>query len=136
GIGHSEVRASLADRHAFNVSYPAGQSYSDPNSYDTCVGGSDTSPAGEGPCSGTICQNAQTQGPTGPVACPTNDAASGALCEFADGYCLPQGTRTALVNGVPTTEFSRANQCLQNRFQNGDLDFDGLDYVHNSWPNG
>ena len=47
-----------------------------------------------------ICQNATTQGPNGPVACPTNDSASGALCEFADGYCFQKGTRTALVNGV------------------------------------
>jgi hypothetical protein len=135
-IGHSEVCASLANQHAANFSFPGGQSYVDPNIFDTCVGGSEGSGSGEGPCSGSICQNATTQGPNGPVACPTNDAASGALCEFADGYCLPKGTRTALVNGVPTTEVSRANQCLQNRFQNGDLDFEGLDYVHNSWPNG
>jgi hypothetical protein len=135
-IGHSEVCASLANKHAANFSFPGGQSYVDPNVYDTCVGGSEGSGSGEGPCSGVICQNATTQGPSGPVACPTNNAATGALCEFADGYCLPKGTRTALVNGVPTTEVSRANQCLQNRFQNGDLDFEGLDYVHNSWPNG
>ena len=136
-IGHSEVCNSVANQHAFNASFPGGQSYSDPNVFDTCVGGSEGPAAsGEGPCSGTICQNATTQGPNGPVACPTNDAASGALCEFADGYCFQQGTRTALVNGVPTTESSAANQCFQNRFQNGDLDFDGLDYVPFSWPDG
>ncbi len=135
-IGHSEVCASLASKHAVNISYPGGQTFSDPNVFDTCVGGSDTNPAGEGPCSGTICQNAQTQGPTGPVACPTNDAASGANCEFADGACFPQGTRTVLVNGVPTTAVSRANQCLANRFQNGDLDFDGVPYQPNTWPDG
>jgi hypothetical protein len=136
-IGHSEVCASLANKHAANFTYPGGQSYSDPNIYDTCVGGSEGNGSGEGPCNAQgICQNATTQGPNGPVACSTNDSNSGALCEFADGYCLPKGTRTALVNGVPTTESSRANQCYQNRFQNGDLDFEGLDYVHNSWPNG
>ena len=81
------------------------------------------------------CQNATTQGPTGPVACPTNNAASGALCEFADGFCFQQGTRTALVNGVATTEVSRANECYNNRFQNGDLDFDGQSYQPD-WPNG
>jgi hypothetical protein len=70
------------------------------------------------------------------VACPTSNAASGALCEFADGVCLPKGTRTVLINGVPTSESSRANQCFDNRFQNGDLDFDGLDYVPDAWPNG
>ena len=74
-------------------------------------------------------------GATGPVACPTNNPASGALCEFADGQCFQQGTRTALVNGVPTTESSRANECLQERFQNGDLDFDGQSYLPD-WPNG
>ena len=26
--------------------------------------------------------------------------------------------------------------CLANRYQNGDLDFDGIDYVPNTWPNG
>jgi hypothetical protein len=136
-IGHSEVCNSVTNQHAFNASFPGGQSYSDPNVFDTCVGGSEGPTAtGEGPCSGAICQNATTQGPDGPVACPTNNAASGALCEFADGYCFQQGTRTALVNGVPTTESSAANQCFQNRFQNGDLDFDGLDYVPFSWPDG
>ena len=40
------------------------------------------------------------------------------------------------MNDVPTTEYSDANQCFANRYQNGDLDFDGLDYLANSWPNG
>ena len=70
------------------------------------------------------------------MACPTNSAASGALCEFADGYCFPQGTRTATVNGVAVTETSAANQCFADRYQNGDLDFDGLDYVPGAWPDG
>jgi hypothetical protein len=136
-IGHSEVCNSVTNQDPFSASFTDGQSYSDPKVFDTCVGGSEGPTAtGEGPCSGVICQNATTQGPNGPVACPTNNAASGALCEFADGYCFQKGARTALLNGVPTTEFSDANQCTASRFQNGDLDFDGLDYIANAWPNG
>ena len=30
----------------------------------------------------------------------------------------------------------QANWCLADRYQNGDLDFDGVDYVPNTWPNG
>jgi hypothetical protein len=70
------------------------------------------------------------------VACPTNDSASGANCEFADGSCFQKGTRTAFINGSPVTESSAANFCLAGRFQNGDLDFDGTDYVPNTWPDG
>ena len=40
------------------------------------------------------------------------------------------------MNGVPTPEFSDANQCFTGRYQNGDLDFDGLNYVPGSWPDG
>ena len=138
-IGHGEVCSSLTNQLPFNFSNN-GQSYSDPNIYDTCVGGSEGKKAtGEGPCaasaSGITCQNPTTQGATGPVACSTNDPLSGALCEFSDGYCLPKGTRTALVNGVPTVESSRANECFQNRFENGDLDYDGSSYLPD-WPNG
>jgi hypothetical protein len=136
-IGHSEVCNKVTNQDPFNASFPGGQSYSDPNVFDTCVGGSEGPGAtGEGPCSGVICQNATTQGPNGPVACPTSNAASGAPCEFADGSCFQKGARTALVNGVPTEEFSAANQCFANRFQNGDLDFDGLDYIASAWPDG
>ena len=136
-IGHSEVCNSVTNQDPVSISYPGGQSFSDPNVFDTCMGGPEGPTAtGEGPCTSTGCTNATTQGPNGPVACPTNNPASGALCEFADGYCFQKGTRTAEVNGVATTEFSDANQCTQSRFQNGDLDFDGLDYVANSWPNG
>jgi len=138
-IGHSEVCSSVTNQDPFNTAYPGGQTFSDPNVFATCAGGSDTaSPAGEGPCSPQtgVCQNAQTQGPTGPVACPSNKPASGALCEFADGSCFQQGSRTAVVNGVPATEVSAANECLANRYQNGDLDFDGVDYQSNTWPNG
>jgi hypothetical protein len=78
---------------------PAGATgYTDPQVYDTCNDGSEGKNAkGEGPCGATagLCQNAMTQGPNGPVACPANNPSSGALCEFADGPCFKQGTRTA-----------------------------------------
>jgi hypothetical protein len=128
-IGHSEVCSSLTNQDAFSATYPDGQSYSDPKVFDTCVGGSDPGSTGENPANFAT---AETQGPNGPQACPTQ----GGLCEFGDGYCFQQGTRTATVNGVATTEFSAANQCFQNRNQNGDLDFDGVDYVPNTWPDG
>ncbi len=138
-IGHSEVCSSLANQDPFTAAFADGQSFSDPQVYDTCVGGSEGRAAkGEGPCDPQtgLCQNATTQGPGGPVACPTNDPASGALCEFADGNCFAKGTRTATVNGVPAKETSAANECFADRFQNGDLDFDGLDYVPGAWPDG
>jgi hypothetical protein len=136
-IGHSEVCNSVTNQDPFSMTYPGGQSYSDPNTYDTCVGGTEGPNAvGEGPCTATACQNSTTQGTNGPVACPTENPASGALCEFADAYCFQKGSRTALVNGVQTTEYSDANQCFADRYQNGDLDFDGLSYLANSWPNG
>jgi hypothetical protein len=136
-IGHGEVCNSVSNQDPFNARFPGGQSFSDPNVFDTCLGGAEGPNAvGEGPCTAAgICQNATTQGPTGPVACPTNDAASGALCEFADGSCFQQGTRTVLINGAPVTASARSNECYQTRFQNGDLDFEGQSYLAD-WPNG
>jgi hypothetical protein len=134
-IGHGEVCNSVTNKDpAVNPS--GGTGYTDPDVFQTCVGGSEGPNAtGEGPCSGAICQNATTQGPNGPVACPTNNAASGALCEFSDGYCFPKGTRTAFINGTPVTEVSRVAECNQERTQNGDLDFEGQSYLPD-WPNG
>jgi hypothetical protein len=137
-IGHAEVCSSLTNHQPFVMNYP-GQTYSDPSDFSTCVGGSEgKGVTGEGPCDPTtgICQNAETQGPTGPVACPNNNFASGANCEYADGNCFQKGTRTATVNGAPVKEVSDVNFCFNNRFQNGDLDFDGTDYVPNTWPDG
>jgi hypothetical protein len=134
-IGHGEVCNSVTNQDpAVN---PAGATgFTDPNVYQTCVGGSEGPNAtGEGPCSGAICQNATTQGPNGPVACPTSNAASGALCEFSDGYCFPKGTRTAFINGSPVTEVARVAECNQERTQNGDLDYDGQSYLPD-WPDG
>ena len=130
-IGHGEVCNSVTNQD------PAiSPGFTDPSVFDTCVGGAEgPSVTGEGPCSGVICQNATTQGPSGPVACPTNNAASGALCEFADGYCFPKGNRTATIDGAPVTESARAAECYNNRFQNGDLDYDGQSY-RPDWPDG
>jgi hypothetical protein len=52
------------------------------------------------------------------------------VCSF------PKGARTVDVNGVATTAWADANQCFANRYQNGDLDFDGLSYQKFAWPNG
>jgi hypothetical protein len=136
-IGHSEICSSLANQDPYSTSFADGQSYSDPDTYDTCVGGSEgPNEVGEGPCSGVICQNAETQGPDGPQPCPTDNAASGDLCEFADGFCFAQGERTVTLNGVQTEAVSADNQCFANRYQNGDLDFDGVSYQPNAWPDG
>jgi hypothetical protein len=138
-IGHSEVCSSVANQDPFSESFANGQSYTDTDTYDTCDGGSEgQGQTGEGPCNPAtdICQNAETQGPNGPQACPTDNADSGVLCEYADGFCYAQGSRTVQINGVNTTEFSDANQCFADRYQNGDLDFDGLSYQRSAWPNG
>jgi hypothetical protein len=138
-IGHSEVCSSLTNQDPVSESFADGQSFTDTSVYDTCVGGSEgRGQVGEGPCSPTtgLCQNAETQGPNGPQACPTSNPASGVLCEYADGYCFQKGSRTVLINGVSTTETADANQCFADRFQNGDLDFDGLSYQSSAWPNG
>jgi hypothetical protein len=133
--GHSEVCASLSHRD------PVVESgLVDTRVYDTCKGGNEEGKhdRGEGPCNGVtgVCQNAKTEGVHGPVACPTNNFASGALCEFADGNCMPQGTRTVIENGVRTKETSPVNFCADDRFQNGDLDFDGIPYQRHRWPDG
>jgi hypothetical protein len=133
-IGHFETCNSVANQ--FPLSFPG---FSDPQVFQTCMGGSEGKNAtGEGPCNPNtgICQNATTEGTSGPVACPTNDASTGALCEFSDGECFNAGTRTVLENGVATTEHMAVTGCLDNLFQNGDLDFDGTDYQARSWPDG
>jgi hypothetical protein len=138
-IGHSEVCSSLINKDPYSTTYSDGTSFTDNDTYDTCVGGSEgPGQVGEGPCNPqtAICQNAETQGPDGPQACPSNNADSGDLCEYADGFCFPKGTRTVQINGVNTTETSDANQCFADRYQNGDLDFDGLSYQASAWPNG
>ncbi len=141
-IGHGEACSALAGREGFSLTTADGQSYVDPNVYQTCVGGSEGSKAkGEGPCvtakNGSItCQHAMTQGVKGPARCKTGNPLSGALCEFSDGYCFPKGSRPVVINGVPGTETSPVAECFQNQFQNGDLDFDGTPYQLSAWPDG
>ena len=133
--GHSEVCASLANTDPYTI-----PGFADRRIADTCVGNSEggRKDLGEGPCDKKtgICKNATTQGTTGPISCPTGDSNSGQLCEFADGFCLPQGTRTVTLLHHKVTETSPINWCQANRFQNGDLDFDGVPYQRTSWPNG
>jgi hypothetical protein len=141
-IGHSEICGSLANQDPFALAYPDGSTVLDPDVYDSCVGGSDAAnDAGEGPCTMNsaftdLCTSALTQGPSGPVGCANSSSTANVHCEFADGACFPQGSRTAFVDGNPVTYVSGANLCLANRFQNGDLDYDGADYVPFTWPNG
>jgi hypothetical protein len=92
-IGHGESCSSVSNALPFSQNFADGSSYADPNVFQTCNGGNEGKKAtGEGPCnpSTAICQNATTQGVNGPVACPRNDASSGALCEFSDGRCFQQ----------------------------------------------
>jgi hypothetical protein len=133
-IGHNEVCTSLTHKDPLTSAGLVDNSVS-----DTCVGGNEGgSTTGEGSCSTTtgVCQHPTTEGTTGPVACPSNNFTSGNLCEYADGICLPQGSRTITLNGVSVTETMPINYCQADRFQNGDLDFDGISYQTTSWPNG
>lgn len=134
-IGHSEVCASLS-----NSDPSISTGFRDSATEDTCNGGSegDTITVGEGPCDGQtgICTGAETEGPSGPVACGSDNFTSGDLCEYADGTCIPAGSRNVKINGVTVSENSPVNFCEANRFQNGDLDFDGITYQSTSWPDG
>jgi len=137
-IGHGETCSSVSNQLGFSFTGADGSTYSDPNVFQTCNGGQEGAAAtGEGPCDPTtaICQNATTRGVNGPVACPTNNAASGALCEFSDANCFPRGNRPVVIAGTPAKENSPVPYCNQEVFQNGDLDFDGTGY-HADWPNG
>ena len=135
-IGHNEVCGSLTHHHATIL---PGSGLTDRKTFDTCVGGAEGgTKVGEGSCNGTtgICQHPQTEGTTGPIACPSRSFFSPQLCEFADGTCVPQGPRTFTLNGKSVTTRMPINFCESNRFQNGDLDFDGISYQKTSWPNG
>jgi hypothetical protein len=137
-IGHGEACSSVSNKLGFSASFADGSSYNDPKVFQTCNGGQEGKNAtGEGPCDPDtgLCQNATTQGPTGPVACPTNDSGSGALCEFSDANCFQKGSRPVTINGVRTTESAEVDVCFQTAFQNGDLDFDGTGY-RPDWPDG
>lgn len=120
-IGHFESCSSVANQ--------LGLSF-DKQTFWTCVGGLEGSSPGEGPCNFTtgVCTNPTTEG-GGP--CP----AGGGLCEFSDAICAPAGSRTVVVNGVNTTWNWAVPACEQDFTQNGDLDFEGNDYIPD-WPNG
>jgi hypothetical protein len=138
-VGHSEVCNSVARKLSYKTTYAGGGTYDDPDTYQTCMGGSEGKHAvGEGPCNVKtgVCDHSTTQGPNGPVACPdANYLTSPDHCEFADAFCFPKGNRTAVINGKAVTEYARAAECHADYFQNGDLDFDGLSYQRD-WPDG
>ena len=137
-IGHSEGCSSVANSDPESSSFADGQTFTDNKVFDTCNGGAEPTATGEGPCdSAGACQNAETQGQSGPVACNDNEIGTpGQNCEYSDGPCFQKGTRTAQVDGKNVTESAASNQCWQTRTQNGDLDFDGLDYQSFTWPDG
>jgi hypothetical protein len=133
--GHFEPCSSVTNTLAYNAQFADGQSFTDPSTAQTCVGGFEgPGKVGEGPCDpGTgVCQNATTEGGG---ACPSNNFASGQLCEFSDMICVPAGPRTVEVNGTPEKLSWPVAGCQNNFFQNGDLDFDGSSYIKD-WPDG
>ena len=133
-IGHFEPCSSLTNSLPYSAS-PGGQTFSDPRTAQTCVGGFEgAGKVGEGPCSLStgLCQNATTEGGG---ACSTNNAASGALCEFSDMTCVPAGPRPVDFNGTVVKLSWPISGCQDNFFQNGDLDFDGSSYIRD-WPDG
>ena len=134
-IGHFETCSSVTHSYPYTASYSDGQTFSDPKTAQTCVGGTEgAGKVGEGPCNAStgVCHNATTQGGT---ACPSNNFASGNLCEFSDMTCAPAGPRPINVNGAAETVSWPIAGCQDNFFQNGDLDFDGTSYIKD-WPDG
>jgi hypothetical protein len=137
-IGHGESCSSVTNKLSFSMKFTDGSSFSDPQVFQTCAGGIEgRGKTGEGGCNPTtaVCQHATTQGMHGPVACPVKKFNSGALCEFSDGRCFPKGNRPFFINGNKTVENSPVAFCIQNAFENGDLDFEGNSYIPD-WPNG
>ncbi len=137
-IGHGEACSSVSNTLGYSATYSDG-TFSDPKTYQNCAGGVEGSTSkGEGPCNLTsgICSHSTTQGSTRPKACRVNNPSSGALCEFADAFCFPKGSRTVTLGSFGARTVSDPVAiCYQNYFQNGDLDFDGLSY-RADWPNG
>jgi hypothetical protein len=135
-IGHFESCNSVKNNFPLSLD---GGTFTDNSIFQTCMGGTEgRNRVGEGPCNPStgVCQRARTEGTTGPIACPSNNAGSGQLCEFSDGICFPKGNRVVTMNGVASKVHAPVAGCLDNLFQNGDLDFDGTDYQPNTWPNG
>ena len=121
-IGHFESCSGVAN--------PLGFIPYDPQTYWTCMGGSDPNTGGEGPCDFTTgaCTNPTTEGGG---ACP-----AGAFnCEFSDALCAPATPRPVTLLGKTETWQWPVAGCEQNITQNGDLDFDGNAYIAD-WPDG
>jgi hypothetical protein len=136
-IGHFESCNSVAHRLPVSIMDPDGTSLTDSKLSQTCMGGREGKHAvGEGPCSPKtgLCTKATTEGTTGPIACPTKNANTGQLCEFSDAGCFPKN-RVIHVDGHAIKEHQAVAGCIQNVFQNGDLDYDGTSYQRD-WPNG
>lgn len=125
-LGHFEPCSSVSN--SLPLSYNlGGQSFSDPQSYQTCNGPFEPGGSGEGPCSNSGCANSTTEGN---LACPR-----GGLCEQSDANCFPAGPRPVTINGVTQTVSWPIAGCLADYFQNGDLDFEGSSYIAD-WPDG
>ena len=133
-IGHFEPCASLTNADPETVNYSNGDTWTDPSLSQTCNGGFEgaggPTGAGEGPCSpgGASCMNGKTEG----------GGACGAQCESSDGFCFPLGSRTVTITPFGNTPqmqtwTTKVAGCTDNRYQNGDLDYDGSDYVAD-WP--
>jgi hypothetical protein len=133
-LGHFEPCSSVASPFPVDIQFADGQSFQDPNVFQVCKGGFEKGSPGEGPCDVNtgVCVNPTTEG-GGP--CPVDNFATGASCEFSDASCMPAGQRKIVVNGrTESTRWPIAG-CLDNIFQNGDLDFDGSSYQAD-WPDG
>jgi hypothetical protein len=134
-IGHFEPCASLSNADPVTIHYSNGDAFADPNISQTCNGGFEAAGTGEGPCVVAGCSNGASEGGT---ACSTGSGPSN--CESSDGFCFPKGSRTVTITpfgGGPQmqTWTTAVAGCTQNRYQNGDLDYDGSDYVPD-WPDG
>ena len=91
--GHFETCGSLSGHDPFTMAFASGGPFIDSQAYDVCQGGNDPrADRGEGPCNAKtgVCKNSQTEGTTGPIACPSDNFASGQLCEFAGGRLRSQ----------------------------------------------
>jgi hypothetical protein len=125
-VGHFESCDSVANPLGGLIPF-------DLQTYFNCVGGLESG-GGEGPCDVNtgICQGATTENG---AACPTDNARTGALCEFSDAVCIPQGPRVLSLMSEPAVWSWPVAGCLANGAQNGDLDFDGNSY-RAEWPDG
>ena len=134
-MGHFEPCSSITNSFPYTASYADGQTFDDPDTAQTCVGGFEgPGKVREGPGDATtgVCQNATTEGGG---ACPSDNFTSDALCEYSDMTCAPAGPRPVAVNGTTEKLNWPIAGCQDNYFQNGDLDFDGSSYIPD-WPDG